>query len=647
MISDLCMGDKGPAINEDLPEIPLWQDDPDFQGYLIKQGHFIKNWKARYFILKGSVLFYFKSKEELFSPLGVVQLEGAIVSPIDEAFKLPEGTPKENCFELDSVMDSKVFFLCADSRSVCEEWKSQLKKVCGTNDTVVGAPFNILHKTHIDFNSDTGRFEGLPAQWAALLSTSGISKEEVSSHPDEVLSVLKFQHELVNSVNSQLFSRRFNAPASERRSNTRLSASSDSTSNRRLTTPPGYYNSTFRNDMDGHQYQKRSLSPPPIPSRSTKPLVSVRNPVETLLSERERNLSAPPKPAPRVINRRNTMDVSKAERDSLPKAKGKERDTTQKTLPLPKRNKMPQYDFDNLSLEQLINPTDPRHSYPTSKKRIGRGGFGEVFLSVNVHTGEQVAIKKMQLNRRNKVEHLCTEIGIMKTCEHPNIVRYVDSYRVEDTIWVVMEFCGGGSLLEIVELWEERLRLNEAQIAYITRECLKALQYIHKLQRLHRDIKSNNVLLSSTGRVKLTDFGFAAQLTDDKQLRNTILGTAYWMAPELIKGYGYGPEVDIWSLGILITEMVQGEPPYLSLPPTKALLYITTRGVPRVSFAEHFSADFHNFMDLCLDKDINKRANATELLAHPFLSRACEPKQLVPAINVAKTFRSGSACVLY
>jgi serine/threonine protein kinase len=299
-----------------------------------------------------------------------------------------------------------------------------------------------------------------------------------------------------------------------------------------------------------------------------------------------------------------------------------------------------------VTLEPLLSKEDPRVIYPKTKKRIGKGGFGEVFLSVNVRTGEKVAIKKMEICKKNREEHLATEICIMKTSDHPNIVRFIDSYRVEDIIWVVMEFVGGGSLLEIVEMFQT-LRMSESQVAYVTRECVKALNYIHGMGRLHRDIKSNNILLTSNGHVKITDFGFAAQLTEEKQQRNTILGTAYWMAPELIKGEHYGPSVDIWSLGILILEMVQGEPPYLNLPPTKALLYITTRGVPPLKNASDYSQAFNHFLGRCLDRDVHSRATATELLQHPFLQNACEPRDIVPLLIEVKKHRPGHTCTLF
>jgi len=230
-----------------------------------------------------------------------------------------------------------------------------------------------------------------------------------------------------------------------------------------------------------------------------------------------------------------------------------------------------------------------------------------------------------------------TEIFMMKTsCVHSNIVRYIDSYRTDDIVWVVMEFCGGGSLLEIIELYEY-IKLSENHIAYICRETLKGLAFLHGMSRIHRDIKSNNILLGSDGAVKITDFGFAAQLTNPQQQRNTVLGTPYWMAPEVIRGQNYGYKVDNWSLGIMIMEMAEGVPPYLEYPPTKALLYITTKGVPKIKNLEkRFSPDFAEFLDLCLKMNARERASSPQLLKHRFMKSACVPKELCPILHEVK-----------
>lgn len=128
----------------------------------------------------------------------------------------------------------------------------------------------------------------------------------------------------------------------------------------------------------------------------------------------------------------------------------------------------------------------------------------------------------------------------MKTSEHPNIVGYIDSYIVDEReMWVAMEFMGGGCLTDVLECFDT-VQMTEPQVAYCCRETLKSLAYIHSLHRIHRDIKSDNILLSSEGHIKLADFGYAAQLTQKQLKRNTVVGTPYWMAPELIRGHDYG-----------------------------------------------------------------------------------------------------------
>ncbi|GAM19688.1 hypothetical protein SAMD00019534_028630 [Acytostelium subglobosum LB1] len=208
-------------------------------------------------------------------------------------------------------------------------------------------------------------------------------------------------------------------------------------------------------------------------------------------------------------------------------------------------------------------------------------------------------------------------------------------YLVGDSLWVAMEFMGGGCLTEVLEQFST-IKLTESQIAYICAESLKGLAYIHNQYRIHRDIKSDNILLGSDGSVKLADFGYAAQLTKNKQKRVTIVGTPYWMAPELIRGQNYDRKVDIWSLGIMAMEMAESEPPYMSFPPLRALFLITTKGIPDLKEQGKWSEDFKDFVKKCLDKDPDNRPDAQTLLKHPFLRQACNSNGLVPAITEAK-----------
>jgi len=241
----------------------------------------------------------------------------------------------------------------------------------------------------------------------------------------------------------------------------------------------------------------------------------------------------------------------------------------------------------------------------------------------------------MAINSEN-LKLLCTEINIMKDSHHDCIVRYMDSFIYEGNfLWVVMEFMDGGCLTDVLEQYEH-VKMNEGQISYVCAQTLKALSYIHSHHRIHRDIKSDNILINTQGEIKLADFGYAAQLTQDKQKRNTVVGTPYWMAPELIRGNEYGTRVDIWSLGIMLMEMLEGNPPYMQFPPLRALFLITTKGIPPIQNIDKWSMDLREFLNRCLEKEVEGRPEANELLQHSYMKKICQPGQFAPLIEQAR-----------
>jgi len=198
-----------------------------------------------------------------------------------------------------------------------------------------------------------------------------------------------------------------------------------------------------------------------------------------------------------------------------------------------------------------------------------------------------------------------------------------------------MEFMGGGCLTEVLNQFEA-VRLTERHIATICRETLRGLQYIHGMNRIHRDIKSDNILLGVAGEVKIADFGYAAQLTIQRRNRTTVVGTPYWMSPELIHGNNYDTKVDIWSLGIMCMEMAEGEPPYIDLTPLRALFMITTKGIPSLKDPSQWSTDFKHFLAQCLQLNSANRPTPTNLLSHPFLNKAGPCSELVSIITAAR-----------
>uniref|UniRef100_A0A8C3ES96 non-specific serine/threonine protein kinase n=3 Tax=Corvus TaxID=30420 RepID=A0A8C3ES96_CORMO len=280
------------------------------------------------------------------------------------------------------------------------------------------------------------------------------------------------------------------------------------------------------------------------------------------------------------------------------------------------------------ALQLVVSPGDPRE-YLDSFIKIGEGSTGIVCIATEKHTGKQVAVKKMDLRKQQRRELLFNEVVIMRDYHHENVVDMYNSYLVGDELWVVMEFLEGGALTDIVT----HTRMNEEQIATVCLSVLRALSYLHNQGVIHRDIKSDSILLTSDGRIKLSDFGFCAQVSKEVPRRKSLVGTPYWMAPEVISRLPYGTEVDIWSLGIMVIEMIDGEPPYFNEPPLQAMRRIRDNLPPRVKDMHKVSSVLRGFLDSMLVREPSQRATAQELLRHPFLKLAGPPSCIVPLMR--------------
>lgn len=279
-------------------------------------------------------------------------------------------------------------------------------------------------------------------------------------------------------------------------------------------------------------------------------------------------------------------------------------------------------------LQDIVNPGDPREKYYLLSQ-VGTGATGSVYTAIDVKTSEKVAIKMIDIRKQVKKVLILTEISVMKSKKHPNVVNYYDSYLVdENELWVIMEYMQFGPLTDLVTT----LVLREGQIAVIIRETLKAIEFLHSNRIIHRDIKSDNILLGHDGKVKVIDFGFCAQLENMDEKRRTFAGSPYWLSPEIITRKAYDTKTDIWSLGILIIEMLEGAPPYLNEAPLKAIYLIASRGKPTINY-DKLSPQLADFVDKCLNIDPEARATATELLQHPFLSSAEPLSSIIPLIK--------------
>jgi serine/threonine kinase 4 len=278
----------------------------------------------------------------------------------------------------------------------------------------------------------------------------------------------------------------------------------------------------------------------------------------------------------------------------------------------------------DLNIQDVVsNHEDPEEMFQLLEK-LGEGSYGSVHKGLHISSGTIVAIKIVPIN--NEIASLKKEISILKQCRHPNIVGYIGSYIKKANLWLIMEYCSAGSVADLIKVTKRTL--DEVQIASVCQAVLRGLEYLHDNKKIHRDIKAGNVLLDHKGIAKLADFGVSAQLANTMSKKDTVIGTPYWMSPEVISRSLYNKKTDIWSLGITAIEMAEGEPPYSHIHPVRAMFVIQKNPARTLTETNKWSNEFNDFVRKCLTIDPKQRPTAKELLIHSFIRRARGPTLL-------------------
>ncbi len=560
----------------------------------------------------------------------------------------------------------------------------------GSSKPNISYPTKFTHVVHVGYDPDTGEFTGMPEAWTRLLAASNISREMQQKNPQAVLDVLnyyEYQRGFGTQKQDKFMTQTPPSTDPSPRASYSVSSASLSPTSAVPPEPPRQPATT-----------SKGVSSPPPPAVAVAAAVSVNSvppvpPVRRAGSSASAAAVAAPAatatfdhgPPPALMQKKQQQQHQQQQQqqqqqkeppqndadEPLPppiaarpektksiytKSLSEEEDggdqTALKVPPLakesdqlvqprnnnerPKKKKMSDEEILE-RLKTIVSVGDPNRKY-TKMEKIGQGASGTVYTAIETATGMEVAIKQMNLQQQPKKELIINEIVVMKANKHPNVVNFLDAYLVGEELWVTMEYLPGGSLTDVVT----ETCMDEGQIAAVCREVLHALDFLHRSNVIHRDIKSDNILLGMDGEVKLTDFGFCAQISAEQTKRTTMVGTPYWMAPEVVTRKQYGPKVDIWSLGIMAIEMVEGEPPYLNENPLRALYLIATTGKPEIKERDKLSPIFQDFLDACLETQVERRPSASELLRHPFLKLSRPLISLNPLILAAREAAKGN-----
>ncbi|XP_037041343.1 serine/threonine-protein kinase PAK 1 [Bradysia coprophila] len=473
----------------------------------------------------------------------------------------------------------------------------------------IGLPTNVVHDIHVSKNHMTGDLEGLPKAWLRIMD-SQITQDEQTKNPDAAYQAVRFYNYSIKKKDN---------PEPFKPFITEEAIHEESEEIDKYVTAKSAHKSVESLESGEDSSSEAPEAPPPIPQKKA--------------------MTLPPKPAimpkPKAVSQHVKFNqgledlriISEIE-DTVAPA-----DTEEGLILRAKDKRQPKSDQQVYAeLRKICNLDDPTRRYET-KLEVGKGASGVVFIALDKYNDTKVAVKTIDLKSQSSKELILNEIRVLKDFNHKNLVNFLDAYFIEpeNQLWVILEYMDGGPLTDVVT----ETVMKERQIAAVCREVLNAISFLHTKGIIHRDIKSDNILLGLDGAVKVTDFGFCANIEGDEK-RQTMVGTPYWMAPEVVTRKQYGKKVDIWSIGIMAIEMIDGQPPYLNQTPLRALYLIAANGRPDIKDWAKLSPNLQDFLDRCLQVEVDVRASADELLKHPFLEDCMELRTLTPLIKAAR-----------
>ncbi|EPX72757.1 STE/STE20/PAKA protein kinase Shk2 [Schizosaccharomyces octosporus yFS286] len=516
--------------------------------------------------------------------------------------KVERSKSRTFCFRLKLKIyqsTSQALEISVSNNMDCYEWMDSISARILSNK--VSGPMDPKHEIHVGIDSN-GKYVGLPKEWSILLNNGSVYAKDILEKPKSTIQASNHSSEEFCHQRDYI---KFGSQIKLKASIIRYS-------------PPVFSPSAMSNEASIHDSDCTTTSSSYDVDEDQLTLA--------LQNDKKINKRSSETSHSRSFDDLSLMDSSFCEKQqSTPSVHNKNDETS--NVKLTEKQVME-------ILKSSIISKDPSTLFSV-KHKLGQGASGSVYLA-KVKADHQfyknglVAIKSIDFHSQSRKELLLNEITVMRESFHPNIVSFLDAFLIKERhLWVVMEYMDAGSLTDIIQ----RHKLNEEQVARICLETCKGIQHLHARNVIHRDIKSDNVLINKEGQIKITDFGFCARLMDRSHKRVTMVGTPYWMAPEIIKQQKYGTKVDIWSLGIMIIEMLENEPPYLGEDPMKALYMIAKTGTPSLKKPELVSKELLSFLNSCLNTDTVFRATAAELLNHSFLRRACSPKTLIPFIS--------------